>query len=651
MAKLLDMINNPEELKGLSPDKFPDLAKEIRDELIQVAAKKGGHFGATMGVVELTIALHYVFNTPQDKIIWDVGHQAYAHKMLTGRKSKIGTIREYKGLAPFCRPDESPYDTFGAGHASTSVGVGVGIAEAFRLQGKNNKVIPIIGDGAATGGVAFEGLNNAGFTDLNLMVVFNENSMSIDPNVGALFNFASSFLSRTLTTPAMVSIRERVKKVLGSLPKGDEVINLVRHAEEGLMGILTPGMIFESLGFFYVGPISGYDFPKLIETFENVKKMRRPVLVHVRTVKGKGYAPAEADQVTFHGPTPFDIETGKPLPSKKTGPPSYTGVFTKTLCKLAETNKKIYGITAAMPTGAGLKKFGELYPDRYRDVGIAEQCAVLMASGLATEGYTPVCAIYSTFLQRAYDQIIHDVGIHELPVVFAMDRGGIAGADGPTHHGLFDHSYMRCIPKMIHMAPRDENELQHMLKTAVECGKPVGLRYPRGAGIGVPLDPEPRKLEIGKAEIMVDHKGADIAIFAIGCTVHPAMAVAETLEKEYGLRSCVINARFIKPLDEELIVRMARKIKNIVAIEENTLYGGFTSAVAECLMDHDIPNVRLKRIGTPDEFIEHGSQGELRRDHGLDEAGILKTVLEFMKNDPKVAQTPKPYKPSPQARA
>ena len=630
MTQILDGINSPKDLKHLKPDLLPQLAEEIREELITIAAKKGGHFGATMGVVELTIALHYIFNTPDDKIIWDVGHQAYAHKMLTGRREKIGTIRQYKGLSPFCKRTESDYDTFGAGHASTSIAAAAGIAEAFRLEGKKNKVIPVIGDGSMTGGVAYEGMNNIGYTDANIMVVFNENSMSIDPNVGALFNFASSFVSRQMTSPFMVNLRERTKNFLKHVPKGDDLISAIRHAEEGFMSILSPGMIFESLGFFYVGPIDGYDFPKLIETFENVKNMHRPVLVHVRTVKGKGYEPAEKDQVFFHGPKPFDIATGKPLPSTKKSPPSYTSVFSNALCKLAEGNEKVYGITAAMPTGAGMKKFGEKFPDRYRDVGIAEQSAVLMAAGLATEGYIPVCAIYSTFLQRAFDQIVHDVCIQKLPAVFAMDRAGLVGADGPTHHGMFDYAYLRCIPEMVIMAPKDENELQHMLKTSVECGKPVGLRYPRGEGRGIELDETMTTIPIGKGEVLVDHADADVLFIAIGDPVHPCVHVAETLEKEHGVKASVINARFVKPLDEELICRMSQKVKKVITVEEHVADGGFGSAVAECLADNQVTDVTVKRIAVHDVFVDHGSQKDIRRDHGLDEAGILKTTLEFL---------------------
>lgn len=640
MSKLLDGVQNPKDLKKLTVDQLPALAQEVRDELIELAAKKGGHFGATMGVVELTIALHYVFNTPDDKVIWDVGHQAYAHKMLTGRRDKIATIRQYEGLAPFCRRSESEYDVFGAGHASTSIAAGVGIAEAFRLKNLPNKVIPVIGDGSMTGGVAYEGLNNSGYTNLNMMVVFNENSMSIDPNVGALFNFASSFISRKLATPTMMKLRDYTKNFLSQFSRGEEVIQAVRHAEESIMGLITPGMIFESLGFLYIGPINGHDTDELVETFRNVQQMQRPVLVHVRTVKGKGYAPAEADQVYFHGPSPFDVPTGKPLPAKPT-PPSYTSIFSKTLCKLAETNPKIYGITAAMPTGAGMKAFGEKFPDRYRDVGIAEQAAVLMGAGLATEGYTPVCAIYSTFLQRAYDQIIHDVALQDLPVVFAMDRGGLVGNDGPTHHGVFDYAYMRCIPNMIVMAPRDENELQHMLKTAVECGKPVGLRYPRGNAIGVPVDAEPKVLPIGKGEILKDHAAADVVLLAIGSPVHPCLTVAEKLEKEHGIKATVVDARFVKPLDHELICRLADTVKRVVTVEEHVPDGGFGSAVTECLADHCITGVRVKRISAPDGFVEHGSQAELRRDWKLDEAGILQTVLEFMNDGQKVSR-PRP---------
>jgi 1-deoxy-D-xylulose-5-phosphate synthase len=408
------------------------------------------------------------------------------------------------------------------------------------------------------------------------------------------------------------------------------------------MEMISPGVIFESLGFLYVGPLNGYDFPTLVETFQNIKQMHRPVLVHVRTVKGKGYGPAEADPLRFHGPSPFDVETGEALPAKKPAPPSFTAVFSDALCELAAQNDKIYAVTPAMASGGGLKKFGEKFPERYHDVGIAEMTAVLMCAGLATEGFIPICSIYSTFLQRAYDQLIHDVGIHDLPVVFVLDRGGIVGADGPTHHGVFDFSYMRCIPNFIIMAPKDENELRHMLYTAIHSKHPIAFRYPRGNALGVPLDKEFKLLEIGKGELLVDPQDPEVVIFTIGDPVYPCVQVADRLEKDFGIRASVVNARFVKPIDEELILRMARRCPNLVTVEENVAMGGFGAAVLECLADHEMTGVRVKRIACPDKFIEHGGQPELRRDHGLDQEGILKTILKFLDHSPEKKEKPRP---------
>lgn len=622
--KLLDHIGSPSDLKKLELDKLPQLAAEIREAIIETVSETGGHLASSLGVVELTIALHYKFDTPKDRIIWDVGHQAYAHKILTGRRREFSTLRQHKGLSGFPKRSESVYDSFDTGHSSTSISAALGMVAARDISKEENRVIAVIGDGSMTAGLAFEGLNHAGHLDKNLIVILNDNEMSISPNVGAL----SSYLSRTMTGALYTRVRKETENLLKHLPGGDSMLKFAKRAEESLKGLVVPGMLFEELGFKYVGPIDGHNFDSLFENLKNIKNVEGPILFHILTKKGKGYGPAEENPSKFHGVGSFDRETGEV--KSKGGPPSYTAVFGDTMVKLAEQNQRIVGITAAMEEGTGMKRFAERFPDRYFDVGIAEQHAVTFAAGMAAEGYVPVTAIYSTFLQRAYDQIVHDVALQNLPVVFALDRGGLVGADGPTHHGTFDYSYLRHIPGMIAMAPKDERELQSMIKTAVECGRPVAVRYPRGAGYGIDLAGEIAAFEIGKGEIL--REGADVTILAIGSTVYPSVAAAENLAVK-GVDAEVVNARFVKPLDEELIVRSALKTGKVVTVEENALQGGFGSAVLELLEERQLlADITIRRLGIPDRFIEHGPQDLLRREIGIDAEGIARAAGGMVQN-------------------
>ena len=622
--KYLDKINSPEDLKRLKRSELPELAKEIRQVIIETVSRTGGHLAPSLGVVELTIALLYVFDPPKDKIIWDVGHQAYAYKLLTGRRDRFHTLRQHGGLSGFTRMSESPYDAFSTGHASTSISAGLGIAFGKCLKKEAGKIIAVIGDGSMTGGLAYEGLNQTGDLQKGLIVVLNDNEMSIGRNVGVL----SSFLSRKLSAKHFVALREDIKGFLKSLPKvGDDVYNWAKRTEESFKAFVTPGMLFEAFNFNYFGPIKGHRLDHLIDTLQNVKEMHKPVLFHVTTTKGKGYPPAERNPTYFHGVGSFEIETGNGV-SAKEKPPSYTEVFGKTLMELARKDERIVAVTAAMPEGTGLKAFSEAFPERFVDVGIAEQHAITFAAGLATEGLRPVVAIYSTFLQRAYDQILHDVCLEAHPVVFAMDRGGIVGEDGPTHHGLFDLSYLRSLPNMVVMAPKDENELRHMLGTAVNHPGPIAFRYPRGCGVGVPLDDEIQALPIGKGEVLT--MGADVAILAVGVTVTPALEAAKQLKDE-SISATVVNCRFVKPLDVELITRLATEIPFMVTVEENVLPGGFGSAVVECLMDAGIIDSRVVRLGIPDTYVEHGSQKTLRSKYGIDTSGIVKAVRDMVK--------------------
>ena len=621
--KYLDEINSPQDLKTLQRSELPQLAKEIRNVIIETVSRRGGHLAPSLGVVELAIALHYVFDPPKDKIIWDVGHQAYAHKLLTGRRERFHTLRQHGGLSGFTRMSESPYDAFSTGHASTSISAGLGMACGKSLKNEAGKVIAVIGDGSMTGGLAYEGLNQAGDLRKDLIVVLNDNEMSIARNVGVL----SSFLSRKLSAKYFVALREELKEFLRSLPKfGTDAYNLAKRTEESFKAFITPGMLFEAFNFNYFGPIKGHRLDHLIDTLENVKEMHTPVLFHVTTRKGKGYPPAERNPSYFHGVGCFEIKTGNGIESKEKAP-TYTEVFGKTLIGLAREDETIVAVTAAMPEGTGLKAFSEAFPERSFDVGIAEQHAVTFAAGMATEGFRPVVAIYSTFLQRAYDQLLHDVCLEAHPVVFALDRGGIVGEDGPTHHGLFDLSYLRSLPNMVVMAPKDENELRHMLKTALGHPGPVALRYPRGCGVGVPLEDEVCPLPIGKAEVLTT--GTDVVILGIGVTVMAALEAKQRLEDEH-ISVTVVNSRFVKPLDRELIASLARKIPCVVTVEENVIQGGFGSAVLECLSDEGITGNRILRLGIGDAFVEHGSQKILRAKYGLDAAGIAKAVVELV---------------------
>ena len=614
---LLEKINAPADLKSLSLKELYQLAAEIRQTIIETVSKTGGHLAPSLGAVELTLALHYVFNPPKDKIIWDVGHQAYAHKLITGRRDLFHTLRQYGGLSGFPRREESPYDAFGTGHASTSISAALGMAIARDLKGEKNKVIAVIGDGAMTGGLALEGLNHAGELDKDLIVVLNDNKMSISPNVGAL----SRFLSRKLTSRTFRRFKKEVERFLSSLPGGENFIQLAKRSEDSLMALFTPGMLFLSLRFDYIGPVDGHDLERLIDTFEHIKELDVPVLVHVLTIKGKGYRPAEEDPTSFHGVGKLKAEDETPPRSK---PPTYTEIFANTLVELAAKDKRIVGITAAMPEGTGLALMRERFPERFFDVGIAEEHAVTLAAGMAAEGLRPVVAIYSTFLQRAYDQIIHDVCLQKLPVVFALDRAGIVGEDGPTHHGAFDLSYLRIIPNMVVMAPKDENELRHMLKTALEYEGPIALRYPRGRAIGVSLEPNLKTLPIGEAEILME--GEDILVLAIGYMVQPAIEAAKRLQEE-GFYPILVNARFVKPLDQALLERLAPKVKAIITVEENVIAGGFGSAVMERLQSLGI-NIPVIPIGLPDQFLPHGAQAFLRQRYGLDVQGIYEKIKQ-----------------------
>ncbi|MBN1277596.1 MAG: 1-deoxy-D-xylulose-5-phosphate synthase [Deltaproteobacteria bacterium] len=619
---LLNMINSPADLKGMSVDDLRELSGEIRKKIIETVSKTGGHLAPSLGTVELTIALHYVFDTPGDKIIWDVGHQAYAHKIITGRRDQFHTLRTYKGISGFPKRAESPYDTFDTGHSSTSISAGLGISTAKALKQENNRVISVIGDGSLTGGMAFEGLNQAGHTEKNLIVVLNDNAMSISPNVGAF----SSFLSRKITAKRFVNFRKDLENFIKSLPGvGENILNLVRKSEDSLITFFTPGMLFEAFRFKYVGPINGHRLDQLIDMFKNIRHMEGPILVHVLTQKGKGYGPAEADPAYYHGVGSFNISTGTARKREPKPPPSYTEVFGSTMVDLGRKNDKLFAITAAMPEGTGLTEFSKAYPERFLDVGIAEQHAVTFAAGLATEGFRPVVAIYSTFLQRAFDQIIHDVCLPCLPVVFAIDRGGIVGEDGPTHHGHFDITYLRSLPNMTLMAPKDENELRHMLYTAIQQSGPVAIRYPRGSAVGVEMDQEYRSIPIGQMEIL--REGSSLLILALGSAVYPSLEAASRLEEE-GLSVCVVNCRFAKPLDKRLS-DLAKSIGRILIVEENIRQGGFGGAILEFLNDNGIENLRLKRLGLPDKFIEHGPAEMLKKKYGLDASGILKGARDL----------------------
>ncbi len=622
-ANLLQQVDSPEDLRKLDPEQLETLATEIREKIISTVAETGGHLAPCLGVVELTIALHYVFDTPRDKLVWDVGHQAYAHKLLTGRRDRFHTLRQYQGISGFPKRSESEYDVVETGHSSTSISYGLGLATAKELKEDDAKVIAIIGDGSMTAGLAFEGLNQAGDMDKNLIVILNDNEMSISPNVGAL----SSFLSKKLTGRTIRRMKEHVEERLKSLSSvGENILTVLRKSEESLKGFFTPGMLFEALKFEYIGPIRGHELEDLIETLQNVRDHSHgPVLVHVLTTKGKGYEPAETSPGDYHGVGPFDIATGKPR--GKAAGASYTSVFGDTVCRLAEQDDRITGITAAMPAGTGLVTFSRRFPERFFDVGIAEQHAVTFAAGLAMEGMRPVVAVYSTFMQRSLDQIIHDVCLPDLPVTLALDRAGVVGDDGPTHHGVFDLSFLRFIPNLTVMAPKDENELQHMLYTAVNHGHPVAVRYPRGTGEGVELDTSFRTLPIGRGELL--REGGDLLLLPVGNRVYPALEAAEGLAK-LGIEATVINPRFIKPLDNELIGTLAEQTGAVVTIEDNVKKGGFGSAVLQMLAELHI-NIPVRLLGYGNTFIEHATQQILWKNAGIDTAGIINGALEVLK--------------------
>ncbi len=619
----LENINSPADLKRLSRSDLPVLAAEIRELIVDVVSKNGGHLAPSLGAVELAIAIHYVFDAPNDKIIWDVGHQAYAHKLLTGRREQFHTLRQHDGISGFTRMSESPFDAFSTGHSSTSISAGLGMACAKRLKNDNTKVIAVIGDGSMTAGLAYEGLNQAGDINKNIIVILNDNEMSIAHNVGAL----SSLLSRTFSAKYLQDFKNELKDFLKSLPKiGDDVYQFAKRSKESFKTFITPGMLFEAFNFEYFGPIDGHRLNHLIDILNNIKCLNEPILLHVTTTKGKGYPPAEENPVYYHGVGQFNSDTGESI---NTGKPiqTYTQVFGETMVKLAEDNHKIIAVTAAMPEGTGLVKFAEAYPDRFFDVGIAEQHGVTFAAGLAAEGFKPVVAIYSTFLQRAYDQILHDVCIESLPVVFAVDRGGIVGEDGATHQGVFDLSYLRSLPNMVVMAPKDENELVRMLITAIAHNGPIAVRYPRGNVLGKKVEAENTPLPIGKAEVL--KKGDDILILAIGRTVGEALSAQATL-MEQNISATVVNCRFVKPLDVGLICSLAEKIPRIVTVEENVRQGGFGSAVLECLSDEGITGFFVQCLGVPDTFVEHGPQNVLRSKLKINARAIIETAKRLM---------------------
>jgi 1-deoxy-D-xylulose-5-phosphate synthase len=616
MYPLLDTIGLPDDLRQLDRAKLPELAKELREFLIESVSKTGGHLSSNLGTIELTIALHYVYDTPNDRLVWDVGHQTYAHKILTGRREGMSRLRMAGGLAGFPKRDESPYDTFGTGHSSTSISAALGMAVAAKLNGSERRVVAIIGDGAMTGGMAFEALNNAGAMDANLLVILNDNDMSISRPVGALNNY----LAKLISGGFYAAMRRGSEKVLKVMPP---VLEFAKRAEEHFKGMVVPGTLFEEFGFNYIGPIDGHDTDVLLDTLGNIRKLTGPQFLHIVTQKGKGYALAEEDCLLYHGVSKFDRTSGiipKPAPVNAEGQApklSYTQVFGQWLCDMAGQDERLVGITPAMCEGSGLTEFAQSYPGRYFDVGIAEQHALTFAAGLACDGYKPVVAIYSTFLQRAYDQLIHDIAIQNLPVMLAIDRGGLVGADGATHAGSFDLSYLRCIPNMTVMAPADENECRQMLYTAYQLNTPTAVRYPRGTGPGVATNPEMRALAIGKGELR--RAGKRVAILSFGSMLAPALAAAERLN------ATVVNMRFVKPLDDELVLRMAREHELLVTVEENTVLGGAGCAVAECLLKHGIA-VPLLQLGLPDHFIEQGEHAGLLADCGLDANGLFASI-------------------------
>ena len=617
MYQLLETIANPDDLRLLEREQLPELARELREFLVESVSKTGGHLSSNLGTVELTIALHYAFNTPDDRLVWDVGHQTYAHKILTGRREAMSKLRMAGGIAGFPKRDESPYDTFGTGHSSTSISAALGMAVAAKLDGLERRVVAIIGDGAMTGGMAFEALNNAGAMDANLLVILNDNDMSISRPVGALNNYLAKLISGRF----YAAIRRGGEKVLKVMPP---VLEFAKRAEEHMKGMVVPGTLFEEFGFNYIGPIDGHDTEVLLDTLGNIRKLSGPQFLHIVTQKGKGYALAEEDCLLYHGVSKFDSTSGiiaKPTPVSTEGQPpklTYTQVFGQWLCDMASQEERLVGITPAMCEGSGLAEFAESYPERYFDVGIAEQHALTFAAGLACDGYKPVVAIYSTFLQRAYDQLIHDIAIQNLPVVLAIDRGGLVGADGASHAGSFDLSYLRCIPNITVMTPADENECRQMLYTAYQLDTPTAVRYPRGTGPGFVVNAEMHALPVGKGEVR--RTGKRVAILAFGSMLAPALEAAERLD------ASVVNMRFVKPLDVELVRRMAEDHGLLVTVEENTSQGGAGSAVMECLQQLGLA-IPLMQLGLPDHFIEQGEHAQLLADCGLDANGLVASII------------------------
>ncbi len=623
---ILKTIASPADLKKLPPEQFPQLCEEIRDRILTVLSDVGGHLASNLGVVELTVALHYLLDTPRDLIVWDTGNQSYAHKLLTGRQEQFHTLRRFGGLSGFCKREESGYDTFDAGHAGTGVSAAVGFVEARENRGQTHKVVCVVGDGALTSGLTMEGLQQAGSSGKNLLVLLNDNQMSISRNVGAV----SAYLNRIITGRLFDRVTGETRWALGKMPRiGGQMQRMASRARALAKGTVLPGLLFEELGFRYFGPIDGHNFDHLLPTLENVLGMEGPTLLHVVTKKGLGYGPAMADPVWFHASSPFERDTGRP--KRRPARPSYSSVAVNTLVRMAGEDPRIVAITAAMSEGTGLSAFEKVFPERFYDVGIAEQHAVTFAAGMAAQGMRPVIPIYSTFLQRAYDQVVHDVATQNLPVTLCIDRGGLVAEDGTTHHGAFDFAYLRHVPNMVVMAPRDENELQHMVKSCVGYDRPAAVRYPRGSGLGVDMDPTPQALPLGKGELL--REGADIALVAIGVTVHQAVAAAERLERE-GVSAAVVNARFVKPLDAALIGEVARQVKCLLTVEEASAMGGFGSAVLELLAGEGIVNLPVRCMGLPDRFIEQGPQDLLRKNYGLSADGIFQQALRLLSHRP-----------------
>jgi len=619
MSSFLRQLNSVREIRNMTISQLQELAKEIRSEIIATVSLNGGHLAPNLGVVELTLAIHKVFSSPVDQIVWDVGHQSYVHKIITGRRDDFRTLRKFGGISGFPKPAESPHDAFGTGHSSTSISAALGLAIARDLKGKNNTVVAVIGDGAMTGGMSFEALNYAGHLKKNLIVILNDNEMSIDHNVGAM----SGYLARLRTEPMYTRGKEELEQLLRKIPIGSALLRMGERFKDSLKYLVVPGMLFEELGFIYFGPVDGHDIKAMTTILQQAKSQKGPVLVHVLTKKGKGYQPAEKNPDKFHGIGAFYVATGEVL--KKNDTPTYTEVFGNTMMRLAHQDEKVLAITAAMPSGTGLTNFSRAFPARFFDVGIAEQHAVTMAAGLAAGGYHPVVALYSTFLQRAYDQVLHDVCLQNLPVTFAIDRAGIVGDDGATHQGVFDLAFLRPIPNMVIMAPKDENELQHMLATAVDHAGPSALRYPRGSGTGCMMDKEQKILPLGKAEVIKE--GTDATLLAIGSMVRVAEKAAMILATR-GIKVAVINARFVKPLDEKCILYYVQMSGKLFTLEENVLQGGFGSAVIEFLSAQGLGGLQIYQFGIPDTFVEHGSPELLRARYGLTIEQVVRVVGE-----------------------